>query len=91
MNSIRYLNGILTVLTIVVAMQLCTTWTTGPQLGQTAQAQGIPDAGSQRRQIVDQLKLLNKKTEEVKALLTSGKVRVTVQLPEEGKDGNGQK
>ena len=41
-------------------------------------AQGIPDSGAQRYQIIDQLKLLNENTQRIEKLLTSGKVRVIV-------------
>jgi len=88
MNSLRYLNGILTVLALVGALQLWTAWHTTPQLdtATTAHAQGIPDGGGQRAQIIDQLKLLNHKTEELKGLLLSGQVTVKVDLPEKQQD-----
>jgi len=78
MKSIRYLNTILTVLAVVLTLQLWTAWTTGPDTLSEARAQGIPDAGSQREQMIGELKLLNKKVDQLKALLTSGKVRVSI-------------
>ncbi len=84
MTSIRYLNAILTILTVVLGVQLWTTWTAGPAWSDTARAQGIPDGGAQRQQIVDQLKLVNKKVDQLQGLLTSGKVRVRLaEAPEE--------
>lgn len=92
MSNLRYLNGILTVLALLLALQLWTTWMASPapvSVASPAYAQGIPDAGAQRLQVIDQLKLLNQKTEELKSLLMSGKVQVKVILPE-GQRGNGK-
>lgn len=82
MNGIRYLNVVLTVLTVVAALHLWTVWISGGG-GATAWAQGIPDAGAQRDQIIDQLKLLNKKVDHQNKLLVSGKVRVVLVEPGE--------
>ncbi len=90
MTNIRYLNVILTVLTVVLGLQLWTTWTTGPQLTPQAYAQGIPDEGAQRQQIIDQLKLLNVKVQAVNATLTSGKVRVLIANAPDNADQNGE-
>ena len=76
MSSIRYLNTILTALTLVIAAQLWTTWSASPSMASTAEAAGIPDTGAQNQQMIDQLKLLNQKTEEIKGLLASGKLHV---------------
>lgn len=78
MSSIKYLNTILTVLAFMLAMQLWTSWNSGPEWAAPAHAQGIPDGGAQRQMIVDQLKLLNKRTDEIKSVLTSGKMRVLI-------------
>lgn len=78
MRSLRYLNFMLTVLAVLLALHLWTAWAASPTLIDSARAQGIPDAGAQRQQIIDELKLLNKKAEETKDLLTSGKVVVQV-------------
>ncbi len=78
MSSIKYLNTILTALAVLLALQLWTSWNSGAELASPAYGQGIPDGGAQRQQIVDQLKLLNKRTDEVKAILTSGKMRVLI-------------
>ncbi len=81
MSSLRYLNIVLTALTILLALQLWTTWSVSSvdPIATPAFAQGIPDAGAQRLQMVDELKLVNRKVEELKDLLASGKVRVTVE------------
>lgn len=78
MNSLKYLNVMLTVLAILLGLQLWTTWTQSPDMLAPAAAQGIPDEGAQRKQMVDELKLLVKKVETTNDLLVSGKVRVTV-------------
>jgi len=79
MKGLKYLNSILTVLAVLLALQLWTTWNATPvEFASQASAQGIPDEGAQRKQIIDELKLVNKKVEELKGLLVSGKVRVTV-------------
>lgn len=85
MQSIRYLNGILTVLALLLGLHVWTLWTTGaPVQPPAAHAQGIPDSGAQRQEIIDQLKLLNSKTAKLQELMVSGKVRVqVVQPPEE--------
>ena len=79
MKGLKYLNSVLTILAVLLALQLWTTWNQSPvDFAQDAQAQGIPDAGAQRKQMIDELKLVNKKVDELKGLLTSGKVVVTV-------------
>jgi len=79
MKGLKYLNTMLTVLAVLLALQLWTTWNAAPvDLAAAAHAQGIPDEGAQRKQIIDELKLVNKKVEELKGLMVSGKVRVTV-------------
>ena len=76
MNSLRYLNTILTLLTVLLALCLWTAWSGSPAALPAAQAQGIPDTGAQNLQIIDQLKLLNRRTDEIAGLLASGKLRV---------------
>lgn len=78
MPSLKYLNTILTILAIILALNLYVTVFTGPSALPQAHAQGIPDEGAQRVQIIDQLKLLNQKLEQLKGLLESGKVKVVV-------------
>lgn len=83
MNAMRYLNTILTVLALLLALNLWTAWSAAPSLTGAAQAQGIPDEGAQRQQQVDLLKKLNVRMEEQAELLQSGKVRVRVILPDD--------
>lgn len=97
MKSLRYLNVILTVLAVLLTLQLWTVWNghgtpiaAAPSIatpalaqsrGPTPGASGIPDAGAQRREMVDLLKKLVVQTDEVKSVLTSGQVRVRVENP----------
>ncbi len=78
MKSTRYLNTVLTAIAILLTLNLASTWSTTPDFKNPAFAQGIPDSGAQRYQIIDQLKLLNENTQRIEKLLTSGKVRVIV-------------
>ena len=91
MRSLRYLNGVLTVLAVLLTLQLWTTWTTasgveGPRdrsvswLGpQPAYADGIPNPGGQRKQMIDLLKLQVRQTETLIDLFKSGQAKVLVQ------------
>jgi hypothetical protein len=80
MRSLRYLNSVLTVLAVLLTLQLFTAWTTSPAMISDAQAagSGIPDAGAQRKQIVDELKLLNSKVNQLNTMFSSGAAKVTV-------------
>ena len=93
MRCLKYLNSILTILTVLLALQLWTTWTSPIptqasdvvslsdhyRLVQTAQAAGIPNAGSQRRQMIDMLTAIHQETEKLNRLLESGRVRVRIE------------
>lgn len=95
MSTLRYLNGILTLLALLLALNLWTAWSGtshAPKLTETARAQGIPDAGAQRLKIINELKLLTHYTAQLKALvarngkqlrmiLKSGEIQVDMNLP----------
>jgi hypothetical protein len=85
MSNLRYLNTILTVLAVLLAAQLWTTWTGGASMSSEARAAGIPDQGAQNQQMIDLLKLLNGKTEEIKGILASGKLHVVTEITNEPK------
>ena len=72
MNNSR----ILGVIVVLQGLMLMTMWVGGPTL-QQAQAQ-VPDPGSQRLQIIDQLKQLNEKMDKMVGILGSGKLQVKV-------------
>lgn len=94
MASLRYLNGVLTILTVLTAMLVWTLWTASPagealsfsQSAQAAAPRGIPNAGDQRKQIVDQVRINNQKMDALIGLLKSGQVRV--RLESNGEDKN---
>lgn len=77
-RSLRYLNSVLTVLAVLLALNLWTTWSVTPDVGPAAYAQGIPDEGAQRKQMIDLLKSLNQSVDQMKELFTSGKAKVQV-------------
>lgn len=83
MQSVKYLNVILTTIAILLALQLWTSWS-GPSLDQSmswttpAHAAGIPNAGHQRQQIVNQLKDMSVKLDQLNDQFRSGKARVRI-------------
>lgn len=88
MHSLRYLNTVLTVLAVLLAVQIWTSWSgSGLSAAGAAQAMaqnapaggGIPDAGAQRKEIIDLLKRVTQQNEELNSLLRSGQVRVKVE------------
>lgn len=95
MRSLRYLNTVLTILCVLVSLQLWTAWTVpGPgttmavaeayPLVSEAQAAGIPNAGEQRKQMIDELKQQSRQIDDLMSLLQSGEVRVRVEaMPSE--------
>ena len=91
MPKLTYLNAILTVLAVLLAMNVWVGLHTpgGAMLapGQHAHAQGIPDGGAQRLEIVNQLKLLNTRVNEMSDLLRSGDVRVQLDAAARPDDG----
>ena len=83
MQSLRYLNCVLTILAVLLTLSLWTAWTTTPagevlSIAEPAHAQGVANAGAQRKEMIDQLNQLNLKMTELKATLTDGSVRVRV-------------
>lgn len=83
MRSLRYLNTILTILALLLTLNLWTAWTSTPggdalSLAHPTEAQGIPNAGAQRREMIDLLKRVNVNLEQIQAKLESGDIRVQV-------------
>lgn len=76
---------ILGVIVVLQALVLMTLWLGGPALPQ-AQAQ-VPDPGSQRLQMIDQLKQLNEKMDKMVGILSSGNLQVKVASDDEQKEG----
>ncbi len=84
MKSLRYLNTVLTVIAVLLGLNLWTTWMGQPAApgfaspAHAADNEGLSNAGAQRTQMIDQLKKLVQRTEELTALLKSGNVHVKV-------------
>ena len=88
MQSVKYLNVILTAITILLALQLWTSWagvsSDQPiELAAPAHAAGIPNAGAQRQQMIDRLKDVSAQLTELNNQFRTGQARVRV--------GNGSK
>ena len=84
MQSLRYLNTLLLVIAVLLALQLWTAWAGGSSPAQTAIAAsptptaGFAGAGQQRKQIVDELKRLNQEMERLTRLFEQGDARVRI-------------
>ena len=81
MRSLRYLNSILTVLAVLLALN-CWVLLAGTHSGlmpvNEAHAQGVGGAAQRQAEIVDQLKTLNKAVSSLEAEIKAGiKVEVT--------------
>jgi hypothetical protein len=76
MRDNKYLNVILTINAVLLAAVLWLQFS-GPQRA-AAQTSGLPDAGAQRRQMIDSLGRIERSMAETRSLLEKGKVRVEV-------------
>ncbi|MEX0777597.1 MAG: hypothetical protein WD042_17975 [Phycisphaeraceae bacterium] len=80
MRMLKYLNTVLTLIALLLTLNLWTLWTAAPLATVSdAQAAGLPDAGAQRQELIDQLKSLNKKVDETNGLFKSGQARVKLE------------
>jgi len=86
MQSFKYLNFILTALVILMALQLWVAWIDGPAedgpslgLVTPAYAVGIPNAGQQRLQMIEELKSLSKEVRALNRLFRTGQAKVKVE------------
>ena len=84
MRSLRYLNGILTIIAILLTLNLYGAWNTTPggqMLGgvQEAQAQGIANAGAQRQVMVDLLKKISVQLVDLQKTMTDGSMRARIE------------
>ena len=95
MASLRYTNLMLTVIALLLTLHLWTIWIApGPRGAdgialapgpRTAHAAGLPNAGQQRKQMVDLLKKISTQSDELNKLFASGRARVRM---EESRDGD---
>jgi hypothetical protein len=82
MRSLRYLNCMLTVLAVLLTLQLWTTWSASSvTITQEAHAQGIPNAGAQRKEMIESLNKIQQELSTTNELLRSGQMRVVVDAP----------
>ena len=87
MKGLRYMNVMLTVAALLLGLNLASQWALTPHAAQPALAQGIPDEGAQRLEIINLLKSLNQRMDNLEKLLVSGKVRVIATVPGAEQDG----
>jgi hypothetical protein len=85
MRSLRYLNAVLTVLAVLLALNLWTTWTGGPAWDRSAMAArgeeggaGIPNSAQQRAEMIDLLKRLVQENNDLSNMFRTGRARVQV-------------
>ncbi len=82
MRQGKYLNGILTVIAVLLAVLLWTQVASRPVFSTPAVADGpptgFPNAAAQRQRMIEALQQMRKSTEASNKLLTSGKLRVEV-------------
>ena len=84
MSSLRYLNTVLTLIAVLLTVNTWTLWNTTPggsalSVATESQAAGIPNAGQQRKDIVDAIKRLNADTTALRNTLANGTIKVKVE------------
>lgn len=84
MKSLRYLNTVLTLIAVLLTVNIWTLWNVTPggsalSVATEAKANGIPNAGQQRKEIVDAIKRLNADTTALKNTLANGTIKVKVE------------
>ena len=88
MNNMKYLNTVLTVLAVLLALNLWVnvndTSSNGIGLESQAIAQGRVDAGQQRAEMIKELKGLKSTVESMSSKLTDGSIKVKVESMPEG-------
>lgn len=80
MGSLKYLNGVLTIIAVLLTLNLWTTWNTTPA-GQTlsianqAQAAGFANPDAQREEMIGLLKKIDQGMADMQKTLTDGSVK----------------
>ena len=87
MNNMKYLNAVLTVIAVLLALHLWVGVSPTPSdrisLESQAMAQGRVDAGQQRAEMIKELKGLKSTVEAMSSKLTDGSIKVKVEsMPE---------
>ena len=79
MQSLRYLNSVLTILAVLLSLNLYVAWSAAPvSIASEAQAQGLSNAGAQREEMIGLLKQLNTHMVDVKKTIKDGPMLVRV-------------
>ncbi len=84
MKSLRYLNTILTVIAVLLTVNVWTLWSVTPggdalSVATEARADGIANAGAQRKQIVDAVNQVKAEVGELKGMFKNGTARVRLE------------
>ncbi len=85
MKSLRYLNTVLTLIAVLLTVNIWTLWNMTPGgealsvATEAEAANGIPNAGQQRKEIVDAVKRVNDDTNAIKNLLANGTIKVRIE------------
>ncbi len=84
MKSLRYLNTMLTVIAVLLTVNVWTLWTITPggdalSIASEAQAVGMPNAGAQRKQLIEAVKRVEAQTGELAAMFKNGSARVRLE------------
>jgi hypothetical protein len=84
MKSLRYLNSILTVIAVLLTVNVWTLWSITPggevlSVATEVRADGIANAGAQRKQMIDAVNQVRAEVGEVKAMFKNGSARVRLE------------
>ncbi|GAB4109343.1 MAG: hypothetical protein Kow00105_18050 [Phycisphaeraceae bacterium] len=84
MKSLRYLNSMLTVIAVLLALNIWTLWTVTPGgeatgIAAEVRADGIANAGAQRKQIIDAVNQVRGEVGEIKMMFKNGSARVRLE------------
>ena len=84
MKSLRYLNTMLTVIAVLLTVNIWTIWSVSPggdalSVATEARAEGMPNAGAQRKEMITAIKKVQAETGELKAMFKSGSARVRLE------------
>ena len=83
MRSLRYLNTVLTIIAVLLTINIYVGLTddvvsTTPQANAASSYAGLPNAGKQRQDMLDELKKLNGKMDSLTSMFRNGDARVIV-------------
>lgn len=84
MKSLKYLNTILTVIAVLLTVNVWTLWSITPggnalSVATEARADGMTNAGAQRKQIIDAVNQARAEVGELKSMFKNGSARVRLE------------